>query len=1005
MGSQEKTPWLLAPATLPCSNNAMKLARILCCLTVFAVPLQAQGPDAEWRALETPSFRIYYPQASEAWTLHLANRLETIRERVAEEVGFLRSDVVDVLVLDPLARPNGSAWPILGSPRMVLYSSPPESDSILSHYRNWGQLVAVHEEVHLAHLLRPSRNPLRRMLESIAPIGPIAQRAPRWVIEGYATYLEGKLTGSGRPFSHLRATILRRWAQQGELPSYYRLSADTRDWLGMSMAYLAGSAYLQWLVDSAGEESLRNLWQRLSAVRNRSFSDAFAGVFGDSPEKLYNRFRAELTYEAIRLELKASAADSGGELWQDLSWTSGLPDVSPDGEHLALVLRSRKGPQRLVVWATGDGPPARDRWTAEVEALLAADPDDVPAGSFRPLPRQPVHELKARLGTGFFSPRFFPDGRSILHVRFEPDGQGFLHPDLFEWDLETGSVERLTRGADVRDADPSPSGEWAVAVRNRHGYSQLVAVDLETSGIEPLTEPSIHTVFDQPRISPDGRQLTCVRHSEGRWQLAVWNLEGSRLKSPEPKIFPTPEGSTITHPSWSPDGREIYASVGEKGFLRLVAFDLETEENRILSQSQDGQLAPEPAPDGKSLFFLSLDSEGLDLRSLPLHRSEEPSGQDASKVEKKGPSSASLQAMLEPVAPESSPLPGSKSSSELLERRESRSYGIGRLEMLPLLSGSWSPSRRAVEVGLRLGDVLGRTEILTLGVDGETETGGAASLTWRGWPWTVSGQIFTARERPSRQSERVPGLGDSLDLDHSGIELTVSRSYLARSYRVGLTGGWYLGEVERASSDQELERSILFARPSVVLSQQLGASWTVSEEAHLDLASGRTEEDSWNRWLVTFRLSTRIRRGSLRLAWARGESKSTEFLFDRFQVGGLSGSILPDSGAGSRIEAPGLPMATRIGDEYEGQSLSVRSGRFPVRFFYERHRTPDDAKERNWLALRGVELRLTGRARPLLRLPAYELRLGVAEILDEPFQGDINWWLGLSFRPGNSAQP
>ena len=71
-----------------------------------------------------------------------------------------------------------------------------------------------------------------------------------------------------------------------------------------------------------------------------------------------------------------------------------------------------------------------------------------------------------------------PGGESILYHRFEPDARGFLHPDLFLWTPDTGTVRRLTHLADVRHADPAPDGTWAVAVRSRNGYSQLVRVDL-----------------------------------------------------------------------------------------------------------------------------------------------------------------------------------------------------------------------------------------------------------------------------------------------------------------------------------------------------------------------------------------------------------------------------------------------------------------------------------------------------------------------------------------------
>src|SRR5436190_16241373 len=101
-------------------------------------------------------------------------------------------------------------------------------------------------------MLRPSRNPLQRLL----PLNPITLRAPRWVLEGYATVIEGRLTGAGRPNSTIRALILRRWAQEGRLPSYSQLNSDQR-FLGMSMAYLMGSAFLEWLEQRSGTESLR----------------------------------------------------------------------------------------------------------------------------------------------------------------------------------------------------------------------------------------------------------------------------------------------------------------------------------------------------------------------------------------------------------------------------------------------------------------------------------------------------------------------------------------------------------------------------------------------------------------------------------------------------------------------------------------------------------------------------------------------------------------------------
>jgi len=82
----------------------------------------------------------------------------------------------------------------------------------------------------------------------------------------------------------------------------------------MSMAYLLGSAYLEWLEARTGPGSLRNLWSRMTARTPRSFDDAFRGVFGESPADLYDRFRAELTWRAMEAERRLALETREGAL-------------------------------------------------------------------------------------------------------------------------------------------------------------------------------------------------------------------------------------------------------------------------------------------------------------------------------------------------------------------------------------------------------------------------------------------------------------------------------------------------------------------------------------------------------------------------------------------------------------------------------------------------------------------------------------------------------------------
>ena len=53
---------------------------------------------------------------------------------VSKEVGFTPPQTVDVLILNPLAEPNGLAWPLLDTPRMIFFAEPPAPDEALGAY-------------------------------------------------------------------------------------------------------------------------------------------------------------------------------------------------------------------------------------------------------------------------------------------------------------------------------------------------------------------------------------------------------------------------------------------------------------------------------------------------------------------------------------------------------------------------------------------------------------------------------------------------------------------------------------------------------------------------------------------------------------------------------------------------------------------------------------------------------------------------------------------------------
>ncbi|HET7041095.1 MAG TPA: hypothetical protein VFI13_03715, partial [Gemmatimonadales bacterium] len=476
--------------------------------------------------------------------------------------------------------------------------------------------------------------------------------------------------------------------------------------------------------------------------------------------------------------------------WQDLSWTTGAPALSPDGSRMAIVLRAQARPARLVVWSTAPDEEAEKKWLKTREEIAKRDPEDVPAVRTGPLPRKVLFTLESHDGPDPTTPRWMPDGKSILFVRYEPDTEGFLHPDLFLWIPESGEVRRLTRGADLRDPDPAPDGRWAVATRNRDGLSQIVRVDLQTAEVSPLTEPVVDVVYDRPRISPDGKRVAYARHREGVWRLVVRGVEGGG----ETDLAPPPEG-TVSSPAWSADGRTLYAVVGLRGFIDLYAFPPDGAPEP-LTRTQGAALAPTPEPDGSALFFLSLTPDGLTLRRLPL------SAQRVGVLV-----APDLPRRLAPAVPP--PTPERPAPFTRADVAPGRPYGIGKQELLPLIGESASSTGGVVELGVRGGDVVGRLDWLALGSigGGGWPEGGALAASWRRFPVTLGFHLFRSTERPTRE-EDVARRGNLLDLDRFGVELSASRDW-----------GWSGGALSLAG--QVLWAQVSPVRRSLYLDQRL----------------------------------------------------------------------------------------------------------------------------------------------------------------------------------------
>ena len=936
-------------------------------------------PAADWRTVETPHFIVHYPAEMAAWTRLMVERLEAIHEAVSAAVGFEPLMRTTVIVDDPTGQPNGVSF----GPVIYLWPTPPTPADEIGENRSWSEILAVHEYAHTVHLTRPSRNSRDQFLYGLIPFPTqaIVARTPRWMREGYATYLEGKLTGSGRPNGVWRPAILREWALEGKLPTYAGLNRTAGTWDG-AMAYLAGSAFLDWLVARSGEQSLPDLWARMTARRRRSFDDAFAGVFGGPPDELYGLFTVDLTGKAIAAkEHLETAGLVTGERFQRLEGFADDPAVSPDGERLALTLLPESEPARIVVWSTAPDTAGARREREERARILAADPEDVAAVEWRPRPLRPLATLGPVGGRGHRAPRFTPDGERVLVVRSEGLGDGRARPDLFEWSWRSGGLRRVTRGAGIRAADPTPDGRSAIAVRCLDGICDLVRVDLGSGRVELVVRGAPDAPFARPRVSPDGTRTAVAVQRGDIWRVAVVDLASGVVRDIGPD-----DGASRFDPAWLPSGDALVAVSDAGGVHNLEHIDRDTGDARPMTRVVGAALSP--AADARWIWYLSLASRGIDVQRIEA---------DRAPLER-----VSLDPSLAPAAPAESPGPPPLdtppgSGAEAL--RASRPYGLGPRDYAVLPRGSIAPSGRAAGVTLASADPVGRL-VWTLdalaGTDGAWR-GGAASAAFRRYRPVLSATLFAAREEPSEQDPvRVEGL----DADYAGaaLEIALERDLLSRVGRVAVGGS--VGAIDPDDIvgdivDTDGTRALAYAEASYRILATPG-SWRLTGGVGVTGAAGSTADESWKRATGSLTLGVGVGAGELRAETAYGTTGGDAPLWETFAAGGAVSPLVDPSLLSQRFPLAAVPVGYVAGEEIWTVRVEGRS-RSGLRLFWWGGTAGEELGD--WKRVTGLEWILDQRAIPYLGLPAARVEAGIARVLDEPLRHETRGWFALTFRP------
>jgi hypothetical protein len=439
--------------------------------------------------------------------------------------------------------------------------------------------------------------------------------------------------------------------------------------------------------------------------------------------------------------------------------------------------------------------------------------------------------------------------------------------------------------------------------------------------------------------------------------------------------------------------RVVYAACDLDGIWNLVRLPYQGDgpgrrfgPPEPLTRTPSAAWNPAPTPDGRWLFYTRLDARGMEIRKLdlglpPLAPAPPGPGPEARIL---APDTV-LEARPGPGLPDQpAPVPA-----------PSPYRAAANLWNHPVAALSLTPSGRSVQLGLAGADFLGRLSwqaLAGLG-DGAGPRGATLGLASAAWAWKPSLALFSALERPSRQSFAPV----AADRERRGAELALAWDDLGPvRFWASPALAW-----ERVAplDGAQYQRGLAALGVGVRLLRARGP-WGLDLAPVLQAGQGFSTAPGGRAWQVW--------RGSLRLrletpflpVTLTGEQGALHgHPTETFTLGGVTTSLVPTRLDLGRVEQPALPARTAVGDRLLRWRGELGG---PLRFYVEGVALWAAGQERSpFQRVLGLEGALDPPARyesERVRRPV-QVRLGLHRPLDGAMAGRTVATVTVALRP------
>lgn len=566
------------------NKKLLAVCSIIAVLSIIAFTASAQyystgqnPASVKWKQINTPGFKVVFPEGYETTANYVANTLEYARQLDSVSLS-VNPKKIPVLIHNFTSTSNGMV--VWAPRRMELYTIPPQD----TYAQEWFQQLALHEYRHVIQISKLNQG-LTKLLTYLfgeqVTGAVLGLYIPFWFLEGDAVATETALSKAGRGRQPSFAMPLRAQFLVKGLFSYDKaVFGSYKDFVPNH--YILGYH----IVAKSREKYGFELWNHTFDKVGRNpymivpFSEGIKDVTGLTKTKLYNSTLTDIEVQ-----------------WQ------AQQEKTPKFRVSEIALPEKR------IFTNYSSPNLTSQGT-----LLAEKKELDNIARFVEVDQQGNEKILFTPGY-YYSGTLSQAGNLIAWAErdFDIRWQHRNYSVIRVLDLQTGKATQLTHKTRYFAPNLSPDVTKLAAVDvSEDQQHSLVVLSVATGEVlKRMTTPENY-FFTWPKWSDDGKKIvTIVVGNEGK-AIALADPESGEIEIVSDFAFTDISKAVIK-------GNSVVFAGAWSGIDNLYQLDLDTKTISMISSVEFGLTDPVFTKNGDSILFANYTPEGFSIAKIPVN--------------------------------------------------------------------------------------------------------------------------------------------------------------------------------------------------------------------------------------------------------------------------------------------------------------------------------------------------------------------------------------------------